>query len=160
MDLTPGTKTTCKDASPGLKLPMTPKSKILRRTSSKSPMTPKTKILSQIVSASKMIDKYKEMEKREQTQAQLRARIVERRKLSLHYVLKAKHRLQRIEKSIRNQQVGDREVASPLDQVVEDVIREHEFKEVIEVAQQLQKHIDGIQVLCAKLKKKESAASS
>lgn len=124
-------------------------------------MTPKTKILGQIVSASKLIDKYKVMEKREQTQAELRARIVERRKLSLHYVLKAKHRLQRMEKSIRNQQLGDRgEVAGPLDLVVVDVTREHEFKEVIENADQLRKHIDGIQVLCAKLKKRESEIST
>ncbi|KAK5052664.1 hypothetical protein LTR84_002529 [Exophiala bonariae] len=124
-------------SSPEHKLPIIPRSK--------TPGNTKTK--------EKPNEVLKERDQQAKGRAELKKRIMERRKLGLHYILKAQLRLRNMEESIKNQHLHDHELAVPLDRTVMEVTRDREIKKVEEIEEELQKHIDGIQTLCAKLKK-------
>lgn len=118
----------------------------------KRQITPQSKILGITKSKTKPVDEAKEREQQAQGRAELQKRIMERRKLGLHYITKAQLRLRQMEESIKNQQVHSHKLAVPLDPTVMEVTRDRETKKVEEIEEMLQKHIDGIQTLCAKLK--------
>jgi len=105
------------------------------------------------------LDKYSiasdrsEAENRHRAAAQLKAFKAERRKLRLHYIRKLKERLRRMEEAIKKENADNIEPAVPLDQVVMEVIRNLEESKMEKIDQELQKHLDGIQALCAKLRK-------
>jgi hypothetical protein len=136
----PATMSTVTDdpgLSPEHKLPITPRSK--------TPGNTKTK--------EKPDDEVKERNQQAKGRAELKKRIMERRKLGLHYILKAQLRLRNMEESIKNQHLQDHELVVPLDETVMEVTRDHDIKKIEEIEEELRKHIDGIQTLCAKLKK-------
>lgn len=136
-------QTIATDPSPDRTTSVTIKPKTLRKNESRDKKIDKDEI-------SREHDK---REKQNQAVEEMRARKAERRKLRLHYVRKAKERLRRMEETIENEDTGDMEPTVPLDQVVGDVTRNRETAEVEKIDKELQKHVDGIQTLCAKLKK-------
>lgn len=92
-------------------------------------------------------------EKHHEVAAQMKALKSEHRKLRLHYVRKAKERLRKMEEAIKKEGAEDVEPTVPLDQVVTEVICDFEESNIEKIDQELQKHLDRIQVLCAKLRK-------
>jgi hypothetical protein len=126
-----------------------------RTTSTTSkPKTPrKSKSKDMKIEKREMSRERDEWEKQNQASAEMKARKAERRKLRLHYVRKAKQRLRRMEKSIENEGADDVEPTVPLDLVVREVTLSREITEVERIDKELQKHVDGIQTLCAKLRK-------